>query len=1217
MIKRLLTRPADRKRPELRASLIKVLIFLAVMFSTNAFGAAFSQNVSVSFVNTPLRTVFKQFRAQTGLFFVYNEEEIDHSSCVNVTSNKILPIDKAMELVLSGLPYSFVITDDSVVIKPKPADQQQPQQPQRKFLTGVVTDPSGAPLAGVAVMVKGTGRGVSTDSKGNYRLEVGKGETVRFSFMGMKSREVVYADQKELNVRLEEQAQKVEDVVVTGFQVVDKRTLTSSISTITADDLDKVGALSIDQMLEGKATGLMVTTLASQPGAASKIRVRGAGSFTGSREPLWVIDGVPYEDPVPLEASEINSLDNINLIGNAITGLNPQDIESINVLKDASATAVYGSRAANGVIVITTKRGKKGSPSLSYQGSLSAVNRPSYSNFNLMNSKERIDVSREMFDRQLTFETVSQTKLVGYEGAVQTYWSDGDFDKFQNSVSKMEKLNFDWFDELYRPALTQAHSVSLSGGSDNMRYYTSLGYNNEKGTEKGVGLERITARSNLDINLRSNVLVSIGIDGSVQSADYNHSSINVFDQAYYSSRAVGAYDDNGDLFYLQSKIRDDCWDNNGNYIYDNYLYAKYNVIHEMNSTGRKIENKAFNINASLQWDITKHLRFTSRVAYRNTTNKTEEWANESSNLVTLLRGYDLADEVSDYYIRAYSVVPAGGIYSNGFVGQTSKSIRNQLNYSRNWGKHIVNANFTQEASSVRYKGATGWASPGYYEEQGNSFTYLPSVSVSCHPLLTPTYQYLDAVQWLTGQSSYSIYPTITNTLTNTLSWVGILTYSYDNRYILNFNIRQDGSNAFGQYEKNRFRPSWSVSGRWNIHDEKPFLDKMWLNELALRASYGYRGTAPNVSPSLILSSYTQGITQYYPEYVSSLSSFPNANLRWEKSATFNAGLNFALFDNRLTGAFDYSYTKATDLLLTRPVSLVNGIGAELYNGGAKEDHTYEFNIIGQPIRTKDWGWSVNLNLTYLKENILVGSDDATISIDKYLNGTIMTEGFPVDGFFSYHFTGLNEEGLPTFDGLAETYDTVYERMQAGMVYSGNRLPKFYGGFGTEVRWRNLTLSANFTYKIGQVIRLLPLYSGATSMPRSNENMSAEFVNRWRKAGDEATTDIPRLNATQTSLSEVGIKSNSQLFGSYTTLEKLYDMSDARTAKGDYIRLSTLTLSYRIPTLLSFNNLTLRFQATNLGVITFDPKLKGQDPEQVNSIGLPSLPTYTFGLNIGF
>lgn len=271
-----------------------------------------------------------------------------------------------------------------------------------------------------------------------------------------------------------------------------------------------------------------------------------------------MVDGIIHEDPVLLSAAEINSYDNVNLIGNAITGLNPQDIESINVLKDASATAIYGTRAANGVIVITIRRGKTGTPVVSYSGSMNAVIRPHYSDFNLMNSKERVEVSREIYERGLGYPQNNDLYTpLAYEKALLDYWSHGNFAAFQQEVGRLERLNYDWFGELYRPAVNHSHSVNASGGTDNVRYYFSVGYDNQRGTEKGVSLDRITSRANIDVNLRKNILLSFGMDGSVQKASYNHSSINVFDEAYNRSRAVEAKDENGEPVYIDKRLTSD------------------------------------------------------------------------------------------------------------------------------------------------------------------------------------------------------------------------------------------------------------------------------------------------------------------------------------------------------------------------------------------------------------------------------------------------------------------------------------------------------------------------------------------------------------------------------------------------------------------------------------------------------------------------------------
>ena len=1202
------------RRKTFLAMKLTLLLMLCALFQVRA--EVFSQQkVSLQMKEATLSQVFQELSRQVKCEFLYNNSVVKQKGNVNVDV-KDEELDKLLGDLLPRLGMEYVMDENVIIIREKL------QQSAREIeIRGVVKDEDGGLLPGATIRIKGTSIGVAAGTDGKFLLRVPEAEDMILvvSFVGMKNKEIKFAGQKEIEVVLYSDKQQMDEVVVTGYQVIDKRTLTSSISTIKADELEKMGALTIDQMLEGKAPGLMIMNVSAQPGAAAKVRIRASGTFTGSREPLWVVDGVVYEDPVPLTASEINSLDNVNLIGNAITGLNPQDIESINILKDASATAIYGTRAANGVIVITTKRGKVGSAVVSYSGSVDVVNRPHYSDFNLMNSKERIDVSREMYQRGLVFPTVwpnqnySQTPLA-YEKALLDYWKTGSFGQFQDEVSRLETLNYDWFGQLYRPAVNTSHSVNVSGGTDNVRYYFSVGYDNQKGTEIGVGLNRLTARTNIDVDLRKNVLLSFGIDGSVQKAKYNHSSLNVFNEAYYTSRAVEAKDEKGDLVYIDKVITQ---------AYNMTEFGRYNILHERDNSLRRIDNKAFNFNVGLNWEIIKGIKFSSRFAYRNTTNLTEEWVKENTFYMAKLRSYDeFRENLDATLLKVNSLVPFGGIYSGGQTSQEAMSLRNQLNFIKVLkDKHVFNLNITQEASTTKYRGATNWEAPGYNHDQGRKFISLPALRGNNTDPGAGYYPYPSVLNWLTQSSAsgHSVYPTITERTTNLMSWVGIFTYSYDDRYITNFNLRSDGSNAFGQYERYKFRPSWSASVRWNLHNERFLKDMTQVNELALKASYGFRGTSPNASPYLLLTNYGHNVSAYYPENTSTLLSFPNANLRWEKTATVNTGISYSFFGNRLSGSLEYAYSKSTDLLLTRPVSLVNGSASQLYNGGSKNDHTYELDIRGELIKSKKIRWNVNFNISSVKENIITGTNvvAGAITVDNYLNGSILMKGFPVDGFFSYKFGGLDENGVPKFPALYKEYDSEYEKLQDLLVYEGNRMPKFYGGFGTEVSFKGFTLTANFSYKAGHKVRLLDLYKGRY-MPLSGDNMRSEFVNRWRQTGDEAHTNIPVLSNNPRTL-----PADASQFkpGGATSVYDLYDLSDIRTAKGDYIRWQSLTLSYRCPSdflkTIGMQSVIVRMQMQNLAVWTFDKKIKGQDPEQVRSVGLPILPTYNLGLTVSF
>lgn len=1155
--------------------------------------------------------LFRSIREQTGYMVMYNNNMLNKSQ--KVRANYVnATLEEVLNNALEKTNLTWNIQDKYIVLTTKP--KGDPEKGKGEKCSGVVVDEKGEPLPGVTVRLKGSALGTSTNAKGEFSFYLPhdvKSPVFIFSFIGMETKEIAYAG-KPVKVVLKEDSQQMDEVVVTGYQTIDKRQLTSSISTVKAEDLDKIGALTVDEMLEGKVAGLLVTNLSSTPGAAAKIRVRSGGTFTGSRSPLWVVDGVIYEDPVPLTPEEINSFDQVNVIGNALTGINPQDIESINILKDASATAIYGTRAANGVIVVTTKRGKSGTTAISYSGSVSFVNRPHYSNFNLMNSKERVDVSREIMERNLPYPKEIFSYL-GFEGAWHEYsLGNISYEEYQRRVADAEVMNTDWFGELYRPSITTTHSFSFSGGSDKMRYYYSLGYNYDQGTEKNVGLYRITSRCNLDMNLRSNVLLSVGISGSVQKSDYNHSSISVFDQAYYNSRAVPCRNEDGSLFYIDKQIN-----NYGT----KYVSAGYNVLNEMNNSSRGIKNKDYNLNAQLSWDVLKGVKLRGTLSYRNTTNLSEEWITDKTYFIANLRTYDKFEEKIDQLVNSSAMIPFGGLYSGSMTDQSAYMGQLQLNLTKNIGNHSFNLNLGGEFNSINYEGSNGWEAPGYNHEQGRSFIKIPRFTVNPVDYQMINFGYTHMVNWLVGEAEHDIYPSIIDRKSNSVSMFMIFNYSYSNRYVLNFNMRSDGSNQFGQYERYKFRPAWSVSSRWNIHNES-FLQSDMLEELALRASYGFRGNPPTGTPYMVISNYQ--MDPAYKENTANLSGMPNSGLTWEVTSTLNLGLNYSLWQGRLNGSFDFAFSQSKDLLLTRPVSLVNGKGFQQYNGGEKQDYSYELALRGVLLKRKDYGWSVSANLTCLKEKVMAGYelDGLTLQASDYLGGSIYLTGFPVDAFYSYQFDTLDERGLPKYKNLDSQANSVFKYFSEVFTYSGQRSPKVYGGFSTEVMVKNFTLRANFSYKVGHHTRLLSLYNGSQNMPMPYENMSSEFVNRWRKPGDEAFTKIPALSAELLRVNTSGFNVRyKEVVPSGKNGWYMYDMSDVRVVNASHIRFQSITLSYsaspKLLKMIGCSSLRLNFQASNLGTLNFDKKLKGQDPEQVKSVGMPALPTYSLSVNLGF
>ena len=1115
----------------------------------------------------------------------------------NVTVNlQDATVGQVLDVALAGTGFTYSLTGNTVVISVKQ------EEPKSFKVSGTVRDKAGMTLPGVTIQVKGTTVGVVTDSEGRFTINLPQQEHLAliFSFIGYEKKEIrVHQDMADLSVVLETKTEEMDEVVVTGYQTIDKRKLTSSIYSLSSEDLDFQGAVRLDQMLEGKVPGLLVMTSSAAPGAATKMRLRGSNTFTGTREPLWVIDGIIYEDPVPLTADEINSWDNINLIGNAITGLNPQDIERIDVLKDASATAIYGTRAANGVIVVTTKAGKIGETSISYNFNAAVTQRPRYSDFQLMNSKERVEVSREIVERGLYFNYTPER--IGYEGLVMDYWDKKiSFSEFQDEVSRMESANTDWFKALYRNSFSHTHNLSLSGGNRGTRYYFSMGYTSNRASEIGSGLWRFTARMNLQTRLRENILVDARLSGSVQDADYNPTAYSVFNEAYYTNRAIPLRNDDGSLYYVQKPVNQDQTTQEN-------VYAGYNILNELANSGRNVVNKSLNLTGSLNWELLPNLRYTGTFGLTTTTNLTEEYMGEKTWYIAQMRGWEYGEK-PEGDIPNKSIME-GGTYTNSVTNQYKWTVRNQLNYNFSINDiHHFNIDLGQEANSTIYKGTSSGTFPGYRVDEGKTFTYFPTVTRD-----DTDYGWYSALKTWFLQAG-GVYPSITDRRENTLSFYGTFTYTYQNRYSLNFNIRNDGSNRFGQYNNEKFNPVWSASARWNMNEVPSTSPYMLIERPETNAVSGEKGSI--------------------------ISSFPNADLKWEKTSTVNVALDWSFLRGRISGAFEYYYSKSTDLLTDYPISLVNGVDSWTVNEGTAVNQGLDFNISTRNIDLDNFKWRTSLTLSYTKNKVTHSEDGLSSTSQTYTNyvsGSIIRKGSSVDGFYSYQFAGLDEYGLPRFKNLTGNNPNMSntEFLDHIFVYSGTRTPTVYGSFSTEFSfWKRLTLRAEFSYKLGYKSRLLRLYEDADNvLPLPEKNAPAHFARRWRNPGDEANTNIPVLTNIRLDIPTGGMTDEaytytlvdskfSQIAGP-TSLSGwyMYDYSDLRVVRADHIRFRAITLGYQLGgnwlKKLGVNGARLDFQMQNIGVIVFDKDIKGQDPDQIESVGMPVLPTYNLSLNLNF
>lgn len=1064
------------------------------------------------------------------------------------------------------------------------------------LIKGTVLDEAAEPLPGASIIQKGTKHGTSTDVNGNFSFSIkpsSKGKTILIvSFIGMKSEEIEWKGEKTLSIMLNYSNLGIDGVVMTGFREIDKRKLSSSITSVKLDDIKLASATSLDQMLQGNVAGISVLNHTATPGLAPKIRIRGSSSITGNREPVWVVDGIVLDEPVSVSVEELNNIDNVNFVGNAISGLNPSDIERIDILKDVSATALYGTKAANGVIVVTTKRGKEGRTSVNYNGTFSLTAAPNYGQLNLMNSKERIEMSEEIADKGLEFKGYAPTGLA-YEGALEKLWKkEYTPEQFSARVKELKEINTDWMKLLFHNAPTMQHNLSISGGTKKMDYYISLGRMDQKDVHKYGGVERTTAMLKINTSITDNLKAGLKLNTGLNKSKYPHSSISVLDYVYRTSRAISPFDANGKLqYYPNSTAR--------------FGVIPFNIFNELETTGKDIENQNMAANLFIDWKILPYLRFNSIGGVGGNITTEEDWADARSSYISSKRGLPYGAEVPETSEYAeFSLIPVGGELRTKNTRNIRYTFRNSLEFNKTFNSaHNVYAVLGSELVSSQYKSYSRM-DYGYMPFRGKTFAEID------------TKLYIGYANLVARTS-----PKIEDNLYNTVSLYGAFTYTYKDRYIANFNIRSDGSNRFGQDKSVRFLPVWSISGRWNAHEENWLRNVSWINELAVRASYGIQGNVhPSQTPYLILKhgNYNSSLN----EFLSTLSQFPNNNLKWEKTVSYNLGFDWAFLDGRISGSLELYNKMGYDQIITRRIKPSNGANSVVMNAGDISNKGWELTLNFVPVRTKDWTWSLSFN-SGKNYNKVINQGDVEPEWRDYINGTVIRNGMPVNAFYSYRFKGLDPNtGLPTFYGEQDKdehgeplYKSKEEAFANAFVYSGKREPDLSGGFSSSLKWKNFTLNALFSFSFGGKTRLNDLYlPSGQGLPYPQQNMSKEFVNRWRKPGDEAHTNIPALSDDKLAFGPYERK--------YPIAENRWDMynkSDIRVVSSSFLRCRSLSLRYDFDRKL-INKIkfikggSLAFEMGNLFVIK-DKRLVGQDPEQLPLYSGTIPPQRTFSLRV--
>lgn len=1162
--------------------------------------------VSLNLKNARLSDALNEVRKQTDMGFFYSVDDVNRNPAVtiNVTKKKL---SEVLDQLLAGTDMQYSIEKNTVIIKKKPVEKPEKKnvEPSPVTVSGTVLSDKKVALNGATVEDLSSGRSTVSDATGKYSILATRKGTLRFTYIGMKPQLInVRAEEDAISItqhiQMSEAPAQMSEVVVTGYQNIRKTDMVGSAASVKREDLFYDGTNSIERMLQGKLPGTVVMNNNGAVGTRQRVRVRGTSTLLSSQEPVWVVDGIIQTDPIPFNAAGLNDVggnfDMVrNFIGNSIAWLNPNDIEDITVLKDAAATVLYGVKAANGVIVITTKKGKAGRMAVTYSGGMAITERLNYDRMNLMNSRERIDVSREIYENKLLGRQYAQN--VGYEDALNRYLNkEISYEQFDKEVKAMELVNTNWMDLLYRAPFSQNHTLSISGGTDRVSYYTSVGMNQNLGTARGNDSKALNGTVSLDIKVNDKLNVGVRLNANLIKTKGFY-GVDPYTYALKTSRAIPAFDENGKRkFYIDQ------------YINDNPI--RFNIQNELEETGNSNDQRNYNANINVNYLLMPGLRFESMLGATSSNIVGEGYASEYSHRVSLLRRYEYGSyTVADRFYQT-SPLPHGGELSTTENRNTSLMWRNSLSWNKLYGRHRLGVLAGQELRSVKTDGVSSRVY-GYFPDRGRNITLPPR-------------QINDAIG---AKIDNTLYESMSNTIVdreaNFMSYYGSTTYSFDERYVFSASLRSDASNRFGQDKKHRFLPVWAVGARWNVHNEPWMQKQTWLSELNLRTSYGWQGNvAENVGPDLIAQLPTKVVNPTTGQYELLIKTLGYNDLRWEKTKTLNLGLDLGIAKNRFILSVEYYNKRTEDMIIFKKIPVSYGIDEMPVNAGNMSNRGIELTVSGTIVRSRNFIWNLSVN-TSRNTNTLDTDVPRSETWRDAATGKFYKDGYAVSSFWVFEMKGIHPtDGYPMFDipTRVENPKAVTDATEY-MKYAGRLDPDFTGGISTSFRYKLLTLSASFNMALGGKRMLYNMFN-TSELPSAYDNMPKEMVNRWKKPGDEKFTNIPGLPRgiyyPTSGTYDPAFEWMPNREG-YEMSYELYNYSDVRVVNGSFLRCNNISLSYTLPSQLlqyvKLKNVTVTGSVGN-PFIWVSKEFKGMDPE-VATGNQPIPRVYSMALNVSF
>ncbi|MDO5978373.1 SusC/RagA family TonB-linked outer membrane protein [Flavivirga spongiicola] len=1185
---------------------MRVFIFLccATVFSFTPNNAV-SQNSRIKIDADKTLTVdevFDLIKQQTDYKFIYEEGIFKDFQSIEVKKG-IIRTNKLLQKSLSQGDFNLVVTtNNTILIKEKSKAQQ-------KQVSGKVIDEEGLPLPGVVVLIKGTTNGTATNFDGTYSITVPTLDNVLvFSFLGFETQEITVGNQSTINLVLEEELAELAEVVVTGYQQISKERSTGAYAKPEMSTLkDRSTSMNVLQRLDGLVPGLVINNAPNNTIGSSNdsgILIRGLSTINGNQNPLFVVDGVALAD---------------------VSSLNPQDVEDITVLKDATAASIWGARAANGVIVITTKRGGFNKKTrIDYDTFINFQGKPDLDYRPVLNSQQFIQTARELFDpgtfpynSQLFYnqqsgptKNISVHNQILYDldnGVINQTTADAMLNDLANTnnLSQIEDL-------LYRNAYINNHTLSVQGGGEKHAFYGSIAYTNNQSSSPGEKDEtyKLNVRQDFKIGERVNFRLNTDLTNSVTEAKRAIQADNRFTPYALFQDGSGNNLTMNALQHFSNFQRPDLENVSG-------INLDYTPLDEVNYGFTDANALSARLTAGLTIDLFKGLKYEGTYGYFHQNSKSESFDSQDS--------YGVRSDIIFFTIPGanpgdnptFHLPTEGGYYRTFDRFVKNWTFRNQLAYdgSFNDGLHKVTALAGYESQEQLFN---------------NRQNFIRGYDLRSQ--LAPALDYEALRSGITGTLVVNSFgrSRITNSnepfgesevLFRFTSMYANAAYTFNNKYTISGSVRADESNLFGLDKSAQNRPVWSAGLKWNIGKEDFMSGVNWIDNLALRGTYGITGNSPAPGGAAsfdVLRTRATNTFAYTAGLANEITAPGNKKLTWERTENLNIGLDFGIFNNRLRGSLDYYENKTDDLLDEILTNTFTGFAQIPGNSGSLENKGIEVSLQTLNI-DGDFSWHTGLTLGYNKNKITSLNSSANTITNVQVGLRPPQPGYSAFPIFAYDFVGLNNEGSPEIR-LAD--GTITSEQGAAdfedLLFMGTYQPKWSGGFTNSFSYKGLALTANMIYNLGHVMFTdtpgsgaysgRPLEGGRNSFTRGN--VHADFVNRWQQPGDEANTNTPGYTPLSNTLDRD---------------IRYYKYGDINVTSASYIKLRDISLSYTLPdtVIQKINASHLSFRLMLNNVMLWKDNNKGIDPEFHDAAGGSRFTTpfnqssVTFGMHLTF